>query len=124
MFAVASLCTSARLDALNAGATNRDLAPLRITTQCVPTRVPRRYKVSVRARCRLKAEGVCEPLRRIEVRLLELQPRQVLDLDHRVLRPAGAVTPLGPFLAVQVFVRCLDVVHYLIPSPVLMKVST
>ncbi len=53
-----------------------------------------------RARGRVEAEGVCEPLGRVEVRLLELHPRQVLDLDHRVLRPAGAVTPLGPLLAV------------------------
>jgi hypothetical protein len=56
-----------------------------------------------------EAEGVGEPLRGIEVRLLELQPRQVLDLDHRVLRPPGAVTPLGALLAVQVFVRRLRI---------------
>ena len=42
LVAFASVATSARLDARNAGATNRDRSPLRITTQCVPTRAARR----------------------------------------------------------------------------------
>src|SRR5439155_27247122 len=64
-----------------------------------------------RAGGRDKPERVGEPLGRVEVRLLELEPRQVLNLDHRVLRPAGAVTPLGALLAVQVRVRRLRLIN-------------
>jgi hypothetical protein len=101
-------------------ATNRDLAPLRITTQCVPTRAPRRYKVSAVRAAGDNPKSCANRSAASEVRLLELQPRQVLNLDHRVLRPPGAVTPLSALLAVAgPLCRSLRLTHGLDLSSVL-----
>ncbi|MEI2716452.1 MAG: hypothetical protein V9E98_05575 [Candidatus Nanopelagicales bacterium] len=42
-----------------------------------------------------------EQLGLLQVRLLELQPRQTRDLDQRIAGPAGVLTRLGALLAVQ-----------------------
>src|SRR5262249_52129153 len=57
------------------------------------------------------AEGVGERLGTCEVGFLEFQPRDVLHLDHRILRPPGVLTFAGTLLAVQVAMGVNDVVH-------------
>jgi hypothetical protein len=62
-----------------------------------------------------EAEVVREPFRRIQVRLVEFQPGQVLDLDHRVSCPRRAVLAHRALLAVQVLVRGFRCCHR--PAP-------
>jgi hypothetical protein len=61
-------------------------------------------------------EGAGESRRAGDVGLVELEPGEVCDLDHRVTRPAGVFSAQRPLLAVQLVVRADDLAHGPIPS--------
>lgn len=61
-------------------------------------------------RCR-EAEGAGEDLGPLQIRLLELQPRQVVHLEDRVAGPPGVLAPQRALLAVQTRVGIVPVDH-------------
>ena len=58
-----------------------------------------------------EAEVGAEPLGAVQVRLLELQPRQPGHLDQRIARPAGMLPGPRPGRAVQRAMRVLGLSH-------------
>ena len=98
----ASRSTSTSSPARNATPVNRVRGPRRTITHGAPASVPRNCSSSGRALCRLEAEGPRERLGAGQVGLLELQPGDVDDLDHRISGPAGVLAGERSLLAVQV----------------------
>ncbi len=65
----------------------------------------------VGAKCGREAERVSECLGARKVGLLELEPGDVVHLDHRVAGPSRVLALAGALLAMQVVVGADQVVH-------------
>ena len=86
-------------------------APRRTITHGAPASVPRSCSSSAVRSAVVKPNAWANASARVEVGLLELQPGDVGDLDHRIARPPGVLALAGALLAVQVIVGADDVAH-------------